>query len=65
MKISELRQKTASDLQVHLLSLQKAHFILRMQKARQQLVNYAQLGDSRRAVARVKTVLSEKQHATK
>ena len=39
--------------------LQKAHFNLRMQKATQQLNNTAQLRQTRRAIARAKTILAE------
>ena len=45
--------------------LQKAHFGLRMQKATQQLSNLSLLPTSRRAIARAKTILVEKQRATK
>ena len=38
----------------------KAHFGLRMQKATQQLTNNSQLGNTRRDIARVKTILAEK-----
>jgi large subunit ribosomal protein L29 len=40
--------------------LLKAHFGLRMQRATQQLANNSQLGKTRRDIARVKTVLTEK-----
>ncbi|TAN09387.1 MAG: 50S ribosomal protein L29 [Burkholderiaceae bacterium] len=61
MKTTELRQKNADELQAEIKDLQKAHFNLRMQKATQQLGNTAQLGQTRRAIARAKTVLAEKQ----
>ena len=60
MKASELREKSAADLQQELLSLTKAQFGLRMQIATQQLSNTSQLGKVRRDIARVKTVLKEK-----
>jgi large subunit ribosomal protein L29 len=41
-------------------SLQKAHFNLRMQKATQQLSNTSLLKETRRSIARAKTVLREK-----
>jgi large subunit ribosomal protein L29 len=59
----ELRQKDAAALQDEVKSLQKAHFNLRMQKATQQLSNHAQLPQTRRAIARAKTLLAEKQAA--
>ena len=63
MKTTELRQKNVDELQAEIKDLQKAHFNLRMQKATQQLSNTAQLGQTRRAIARAKTVLAEKQAA--
>jgi large subunit ribosomal protein L29 len=43
-----------------LQELQKAHFSLRMQHATQQLQNTSQLRKTRRDIARVRTVLSQK-----
>ena len=65
MKTAEVRQKDVAGLQAEVKALQKAHFNLRMQKATQQLNNTAQLSQTRRAVARAKTVLAEKQAAAK
>jgi large subunit ribosomal protein L29 len=64
MKTAELRQKDVAGLEAEVKSLQKAHFNLRMQKATQQLGNTATLRSTRRAIARAKTILAEKQ-ATK
>jgi large subunit ribosomal protein L29 len=61
MKTTELRQKDVAGLEAEVKSLQKAHFGLRMQKATQQLTNNATLGNTRRAIARAKTILAEKQ----
>jgi large subunit ribosomal protein L29 len=63
MKAAELRQKDEAGLQAEVKSLQKAHFNLRMQKATQQLGNTATLRSTRRAIARAKTILAEKQAA--
>jgi large subunit ribosomal protein L29 len=60
MKASELRVKSAADLEQELLSLTKAQFGLRMQLATQQLGNNSQLHKVRRDIARVKTILTEK-----
>ena len=65
MKAAELRQKDVAGLQTEVKELQKAHFNLRMQKATQQLNNTAQLAQTRRSIARAKTVLAEKQAAAK
>ena len=58
-----LREKDVAGLETEVKSLQKAHFGLRMQKATQQLNNTAQLRVTRRAIARAKTILAEKQAA--
>jgi len=60
MKASELRIKSAEELEKELLSLTKAQFGLRMQLATQQLSNNSQLGKVGRDIARVKTILTEK-----
>ncbi|OGS71831.1 MAG: 50S ribosomal protein L29 [Gallionellales bacterium GWA2_60_142] len=60
MKASELKTKSAADLQQELLSLTKAQFGLRMQVATQQMTNTSELRKVRRDIARVKTVLKEK-----
>ncbi len=60
MKASELRNKDVAGLEKELSELLKAHFGLRMQKATQQLTNHSTLGNTRRDIARAKTVLAEK-----
>ena len=65
MDAKELRAKSLEDLNKELSALLKAHFGLRMQKATQQLNNTATLGDTRRSIARAKTILAEKQRAAK
>ena len=60
MKTSELRSKDVAGLQKEVTDLLKAHFGLRMQKATQQLTNHTQLGNTRRDIARAKTVLAQK-----
>ncbi len=63
MNTTELRQKDAAGIKAEIKDLQKAHFGLRMQKATQQLGNTNQLHETRRSVARAKTILAEKQAA--
>ena len=65
MKTAELRKKDVAGLQAEVKDLQKAHFNLRMQKATQQLSNTGQLKTTRRAIARAKTLIDEKQAAAK
>lgn len=60
MKASELREKSAEDLNKELLSLREAQFKLRMQKATGQLGQTHLLKQNQRDIARVKTVLTEK-----
>jgi large subunit ribosomal protein L29 len=60
MKASELRAKDVAGLQKEVSELLKAHFGLRMQRASQQLSDHTQLGKTRRAIARAKTILNEK-----
>ncbi|AEJ02564.1 ribosomal protein L29 [Nitrosomonas sp. Is79A3] len=61
MKASELREKQLPELNKELVSLLKAHFGLRMQLATQQLSNTRQLKLIKRDIARVKTVITQKQ----
>ena len=63
MKASELRAKDVAGLEKEVGDLLKAHFGLRMQKATQQLGNTGQLRATRRAIARAKTILAQKQAA--
>ena len=60
MDNKELRGKSAAELATELNSLLKAHFSLRMQQATQQLNNTSELSRTRRAIARVRTILAEK-----
>ncbi|XVJ68503.1 MAG: 50S ribosomal protein L29 [Rhizobacter sp.] len=60
MKASELRAKDVAGLEKEIADLLKAHFGLRMQRATQQLTNHTQLGNTRRDIARAKTILAAK-----
>jgi large subunit ribosomal protein L29 len=60
MKASELRTKSADELNKELLDLLKAQFGLRMQLATQQLSNTSQMSKVRRDIARVRTLIREK-----
>ncbi len=59
-KASDLRAKDVAGLEKEVTDLLKAHFGLRMQKATQQLTNHATLRQTRRDIARAKTILAEK-----
>ena len=65
MKTSELRAKDIAALEKEVSDLLKAHFGLRMQKATQQLTNHTQLGNTKRDIARAKTIIAEKKKAAK
>jgi large subunit ribosomal protein L29 len=60
MKASELRAKDVAGLEKEISDLLKAHFGLRMQKATQQLTNHSVIKQTRRDIARARTILTEK-----
>ncbi|MFP1684142.1 50S ribosomal protein L29 [Alloalcanivorax sp. C16-1] len=61
MKASELRDKSVEELQNQQLELLEQQFKQRMQLASGQLSQTHNLGKVRRDIARVKTILREKQ----
>ena len=61
MKAAELREKETEELYDELLRLRKEQFGLRMQDASGQLGQYHLLSQVKRDIARVKTVIVEKQ----
>lgn len=61
MDVKELRDKTADELMGELLRLRREDFGLRMQRASGQLGQTHLLKTNRREIARVKTVMREKQ----
>ena len=63
MKAAELKQKTAAELKAELLENLKEQFKLRMQKAAGQLSRPSEVKRVRRQIARIKTVLAQKQAA--
>jgi large subunit ribosomal protein L29 len=65
VKASELRAKDVAGLKQEVSDLLKSHFGLRMQKATQQLSNHTQLGNTRRDIARAKTILTQKKREVK
>ena len=62
MNASDLRDKTAEELGEELLRLRKDQFGLRMQRASEQLAQTHLLTQTRRDIARVKTLIREKTH---
>lgn len=63
MKASDVRSKTADELNDQLVDLKKEQFNLRFQRATQQLEKPAQVKQVRRDIARIKTILAEKNAA--
>ncbi len=61
MKAAELREKETEELYEELLRLRKEQFGLRMQDASGQLGQYHLLSQVKRDIARVKTVIVEKE----
>ena len=62
MKARDIRDMTAEDIDKELLNLRREQFNLRMQKASGQLGQVHLLGETKRDIARVKTVMQEKQN---
>ncbi|MEM6616858.1 MAG: 50S ribosomal protein L29 [Pseudomonadota bacterium] len=60
MKMTEVRDLTADQLQDKLVDLKKEQFNLRFQKATGQLENTARVRQVRRDIARVKTEMRNK-----
>ena len=61
MNARELRAKSDDDLRKELLDLNREAFNLRVQKGIGQLSRPSQVGAVRRDIARVKTILSERE----
>ena len=61
MNAQELRAKSSDDLRKELLDLSREAFNLRMQKGVGQLTRHSQVKALRRDIARVKTILSERE----
>ena len=64
MKIKEVRDMSAEQLNTKLLELKKDLFNLRLQHATNQLDNPNKIGDVKKDIARVKTIIREKQTAS-
>ena len=60
MKVTEIREKSVDELNAELLKLREEQFKLHMQKSTGQLGQTHLLKQTRKDIARVKTVLSEK-----
>jgi large subunit ribosomal protein L29 len=65
MRASDLRTRTDDELTEQLENLGKEIFNLRFQRASGQLENTSRFRQARRDIARIKTVLGERQHQTR
>ncbi|MFC4352797.1 50S ribosomal protein L29 [Fodinicurvata halophila] len=63
MKAEDIRAKSQDELKEQLLKLRKEAFNLRFQQASGQLENTARVRQVRRDIARIKTVLRDRQAA--
>ena len=61
MKSVEIRKMSTADLEAKLVELKKDLFTLRMQHATNQLENPLQIAVVKKEIARVKTILLEKE----
>ena len=61
MKANEIRSLSAEELNAKLLDLKKDLFMLRMQHATNQLDNPVQISLVKKDIARVETIIREKQ----
>ena len=61
MKASEIRKMSAQDLEAKLADLKKDLFFLRMQHATNQLDNPIKIAVVKKDIARIKTIIREKE----
>ncbi len=64
MKATEVRAMSVADLEKKLADLKKDLFNLRLQNATNQLENPSRINDVKKDIARVKTIIREKQTAS-
>ena len=63
MKANEIRKLSAAELEAKLAELKKDLFMLRMQHATNQLDNPLQIAAVKKDIARIKTIIREKETA--
>lgn len=64
MKASQYREMAVSELQGRLQELQRQLFDLRVQAATEKLANVKAIKNTRREIARIRTILAEKTTVT-
>ena len=65
MKINEIREMNNSDLLKEIDSLKQELFTLRFQQATGQLTNSARMKEIKKTIARIKTVIAERELSEK
>ena len=65
LQIVDVRTMTESELNDRLVELKKEQFNMRFQQATGQLETTANIRGIRRDIARIKTVMTQKRHASK
>jgi len=61
MKISEIREKTIEELKSEVVNLKKKLLELRFSKTSNKLEDTASIGNTKREIARIRTVITEKE----
>ena len=61
MKANEIRKMSAAELEAKLVELKKDLFMLRMQHATNQLDNPTKIAVVKKDIARIKTIIREKE----
>ncbi|HEY4695267.1 MAG TPA: 50S ribosomal protein L29 [Candidatus Hydromicrobium sp.] len=61
MKVSEIKEQTKEELETKLADIKKSLFNLKFQKATGQLDNPVKIRNLRKDIARIKTLLKEKE----
>ena len=65
MKLQEIREKTLDELKQAVVDNKKKLMELRMQKTMHKLENTAEIANTKRLVAQIKTVITEKETEVK
>ena len=61
MNVNEMREKTVAELNEQLNALYRDQFSVRMQKSTGQLAQTHLVGNIKQEIARIKTIITEKQ----
>lgn len=63
MKLQDIREKSVDELNALVVDMKKELFSLRLQKSTNKLENPAAIANTKRTIARIKTVIKEKEAA--